>query len=467
MARYKKDYRESELFTTGSLEGLLPAGSPARTVWAAVGLLDFSAFDEGYANDGAGASAVDPRRLTAVWVLALMRGVTSSVQLAEACERDVELRWLLGGGTVRKSTLCAFRKDHLERLSGLCAQTLSAMAGAGLLPGAETAVDGTVIRAASACGSVRKRKDVQKAVRRLERAIEEKLAEPDCEDGEAGALERQKAKLEGALAAMKDMGLTQDDAMNVTEPDASRKRLKNGAFAPAYNAQVVTDTSSGAIIHAEVVDRKNDSGQLAPQLERAIEALDAAGAGPIKAVAADSAYHDAKQLAQLEASGIAAFVPNDRNDNRRPRGVGADFAAGAFAYDEIADAFQCPAGAALRRRKRTGESITYQAQAADCSACPHKPRCCPNTQAGRSVNRSIHAPLLQTIAQRNASPEGKRMSAKRRTTAEGAFARIKEQLHWDRCRTWGQRGAQAELLWRQLAHNLLLLIGHWKPLAMT
>jgi hypothetical protein len=56
------------------------------------------------------------------------------------------------------------------------------------------------------------------------------------------------------------------------------------------------------------------------------------------------------------------------------------------------------------------------------------------------------------------------MAAKRRTTAEGAFARIKERLHWRRCRCWGRAGAAAELLWRQLTHNLLILTGYWKPL---
>mgnify|MGYP006173275729 CR=1 FL=1 len=99
-----------------------------RTVWAAVNLLDFSAFDARYANDAAGASALDPRRLTAVWIVALLRGVNSSVQLAQACSRDVELRWLLGGGQVHKSTLSEFRKAHLHELLGLCTQTLSALA---------------------------------------------------------------------------------------------------------------------------------------------------------------------------------------------------------------------------------------------------------------------------------------------------------------------------------------------------
>ena len=64
-------------------------------------------------------------------------------------------------------------------------------------------------------------------------------------------------------------------------------------------------------------------------------------------------------------------------------------------------------------------------------------------------------------------PSRRRVAAQRRTTAEGLFARLKHHLHWPRCRLWGRRGAQAELLWRQLANNLLILTGYWAPLVHT
>jgi hypothetical protein len=44
------------------------------------------------------------------------------------------------------------------------------------------------------------------------------------------------------------------------------------------------------------------------------------------------------------------------------------------------------------------------------------------------------------------------------------FARLNSLLHWGRCRMWGQTGAEAELLWRQFVHNLMLLSGIWKPM---
>ena len=79
---------------------------------------------------------MNPRGLTAVWTLALLRGVTSSVRLAALCGRDIEFRWLLGDAPVKKSTLCDFRKNHGEAPISLSTQVLGALGRNGLLPGA-------------------------------------------------------------------------------------------------------------------------------------------------------------------------------------------------------------------------------------------------------------------------------------------------------------------------------------------
>lgn len=115
MARYVEDNRYTELFVTGSLETLLPRNAMARTIRAALDRLDFSDFDAPYSNDESGRPALNPRSLTAVWILALMRGVTSSVRLAVLCAEDIEFRFLLGDAGVEKSTLCDFRKAHLAQ----------------------------------------------------------------------------------------------------------------------------------------------------------------------------------------------------------------------------------------------------------------------------------------------------------------------------------------------------------------
>lgn len=106
--------------------------------------------------------------------------------------------------------------------------------------------------------------------------------------------------------------------------------------------------------------------------------------------------------------------------------------------------------------------IEFRWLSGDC--CVAKSQCCPQSKLGRSVNRALYAELLEQVAERVASPSGQWYNRARKVTMEGAFARLTELLNWRRCRCWGTAGATAEGLWRTISHNLLLLIGHWKPL---
>jgi transposase len=471
VARYKEDHRETLQFLTGSLDLLLPPDSVARCIRAGLERLDFQAFDAMYQNDLTGRSALNPRCLTAVWMLGLLRGVTSSIRLAALCAQDIEFRWLVGDSAVEKSTLCDFRKNHKEALLSLSTQVLGALGQNGLLPGENMGVDGTIVRAASSRHSVKKRKRLEAYNKHLEEALQAKLLQVDCDAGteEVKALEQRQQRLTKALTEMTARGLTEaSDRLTVTEPDAGLKRQKDGSFAPGYNAQVVTDLDSGAIVNAQVVDEGGDGGQLQPQLERAQEVLGQVRPDPdgVQSVTADGAYHDTLQLDAMEKQGIQCFVPEDRTASRQAPGVSPEYHADKFAYDEKTDTMNCPQGQCMKWRKlNEGQTAAvYQAPREACQSCPAKPQCCPTSQSGRYVSRSLYTQTLDTVAGRLETDEGHRKKRARWVVCEGAFARLNGLLHWKRNRMWGRAGAEAELLWRQFAHNLMLLTGVWKPM---
>ena len=137
MARYIADRSAETLFVDGSLDSLLPEESVARTIWSAISALDFSRFDAAYRNDTTGRPAIAPARLAAVWIIGLLRGVTSSVELARRCGEDIELRWLLGDAPVEKSTLCAFRKVQVEASQDLSTQVLASLARSRMVAGSK------------------------------------------------------------------------------------------------------------------------------------------------------------------------------------------------------------------------------------------------------------------------------------------------------------------------------------------
>ena len=472
MARYIEDNRYTQLFVAGSLETLLPQDSAARTIRAALDRLNFADFDARYKNDEVGRPALAPRSLVGVWILALLRGQGSAVKLAALCGQDIELRWLLGDAPVGKSLLSDFRLRHEAQITSLGSQVLVALGRAGLLPGENLGVDGTIVRAASSRHSVRTRKGLAKQLAHVESLLRERLSEDDEACGEQDqALQHHRIKLAQALEQMDQMGLSgEKDRLNTTEPSAKLMRQKNGSFAPGYNIQAVPDLDSGVLNHTQVVDAGGDGGQLAPQMEQAGAALQRAGVlaqeGGASRLAADGAYHDTRQLAQLEQQGMACYVLEDRNTNRQTPNASPEYQSDAFTYDAPTNTVQCPQGQTLAYRKNNSTNISavYQAKASCCAACPAKEHCCPKTKEGRSISRSLYAQVLQTVQQRVASEQGHAMRRARWITCEGVMARVKGLLHWDRCRMWGLEGAKTELAWRHLTYNLMLLAGAWKPM---
>ncbi|MFC1735198.1 hypothetical protein ACFL1X_03710, partial [Candidatus Hydrogenedentota bacterium] len=79
----------------------------------------------------------------------------------------------------------------------------------------------------------------------------------------------------------------------------------------------------------------------------------------------------------------------------------------------------------------------------------------------------LHEPdPLGRIVHSGLEKMGRQQQALRGGLEMGAFARVKELLHWKRCRTWGKQEAYAEALWCQITHNLMLLTEQWKPLTL-
>ena len=478
MARYKAACGRT-LFISGTLEDLLPSGSIARLIWQGVSLLDFSGFDAQYCNDEEGRPALDPRRLASLWILGLVRRVTSAIELSRLCSTDIEFRWLSGDSGVKKSTLSDFRSGCLTELSDLSSQVLACLSGSGNLPAQDLAIDSTVIRAASSLDSVTTPEKLRQRLARLSAAIQKKLSEPEPDDESAGAgLLQQQARLEQALAEMKRLHVGGQQRVSLTEPEVRVKRLKKGSSAPAHQVEGVTDLASGALIHVEVVDRHNDQRLLLPLVDSARRELQmleeqygvsGGSFSHLRSVTTDSGYHDTRQLVELESQGIMTYVADDRISHRRPPGVAADYLGEKFAYSPPTDTMVCPHGHHLQRRKynRAHTAITYAGKKLVCSSCPGKADCCPKSSSGRSVNRPLSADCLAQIAERVHSPQGIRQAKARKVTMEGCFARLCELLNWRRCRCWGKRGASAEALWRQVTHNLMLMIGHWKPLVLN
>ena len=115
----------------------------------------------------------------------------------------------------------------------------------------------------------------------------------------------------------------------------------------------------------------------------------------------------------------------------------------------------CPAGKLLTTRGtwvNDGTTLIYRASTYDCSTCPMKPRCCPNTPA-RKVPMSIYEGA-RDMAREIAGTDAYVVSKRERKKVEVLFAHLKRILRLDRLRLRGPCGVRDEFLLAATAQNL-------------
>jgi hypothetical protein len=92
-----------------------------------------------------------------------------------------------------------------------------------------------------------------------------------------------------------------------------------GRSVQGYNVQVVA-SSEQVIVAADITQQSNDSGQLAPMVASAREALREAGvADPIGTVLADGGYWNSLQISEVREKGIDVLVPIENRSRTAPR----------------------------------------------------------------------------------------------------------------------------------------------------
>jgi hypothetical protein len=149
----------------------------------------------------------------------------------------------------------------------------------------------------------------------------------------------------------------------------------------------------------------------------------------------------------LEDAGIRAYMPLPDFDRRTPY-----FGTSHFTYDQERDAFRCPHGQLLPRRrvKNTEEVVVYPAKAAICIGCPLKDQCTPSA-AGRQLRRSFHAAYLDRVCANHETAAYQKAMRRRAVWVEPLFGEAKD---WHGLRRFRLRG-----LWRVNCEALVVAAG--------
>jgi hypothetical protein len=347
----------------------------------------------------------------------------------------------------------------------------------GLVDLAVQAVDGTRVAGSAARERTLDAKGLAALLERTEAAITELEAQnTGGDDPPPPRLPERLAQLAALREQVQDAvkRVAAEDGptrTNLTDPDATLQKTRNGGFVVGYNAQamvagVATPQPDGSvgpggllITAADVTTDRDDHGQLLPLVTEAVAVTGA----PIPLVLADGGYHSAANLAAGEARDQDVLVP----DPQAPR-PDAPYHKDRFAYDAETDTFTCPQGQTLTfqgfdSHQGGGPPIRrYRASKPACDACPMRAACTTSTTKGRSLTVSPDDDRLRAHRTRMATEEARTAYRRRKTLPEPTFGILKEQQAARRFLLRGLPNVQAEWSLLATAFNLRTLARVWR-----
>ena len=497
MAKYKPSNEDQMVMLPISLHDQLVPGTLEHTISQLVDKhIDLSVFDERYNNDETGATAIHPKILLKIILLAYSKGMISSRQMERACRENIIFIALSYGYAPDHSTIAPFISSMQSEIQVIFSNILLVCEELGLLGGTHFSLDGVKLSAnvskewSGTFDELKHKRD--KLQEKLQRVIAEHAQadrQPEVE------LERQKKRdrrfqlqverLNQFLQEQEPKYGSEGKEIqsNVIDNESVKMPSSHGVI-QGYNAQAMVDSKHQVIVAAEAFSSQ-DHENLAPMLAGAKKNICAIGKDETyfqgKQLTADSNYHSLKSLTVCQDEKIDAYIPDIQfrkrdphfaeqerfkdgvHGRRRPEAKSGTFTAADFSFDAGKRVYLCPQGHELTchahnqvNRYRTYD--VYHARVQDCATCPVKTRCLSkSTTSRRFLSVPVDTQPLNPIDAMKAkidSEEGKRIYARRLGIVEPVFSNIcvQKRMHRFTLRT----KLKVDVQWRlfALVHNI-------------
>jgi transposase len=409
MSNFRPVDRATGFLLPPSVDEWLPEKHLARFVVEVIDSLDLGPMAKAYR--GSGSASYHPSLLLGILVYGYATGVFSSRKLERATYDSVAVRFIAANQHPDHDTLATFRRRFLNEITGLFVQVLELAREMGLLQMGTVALDGTKVHANASRHSALSYEHAGKIAAQLKAEVADLLAKAeaadraDLPDGlsipnelalreerltklaearatiEARARERfarEQAEYEAKLAARQakaeatgrkpggkppeppDAAPRPADQVNLTDAASRIMPVAGGGFEQCYNAQAAVAAGSLLVVAANVVQAPNDKQQLKPMLDK-LTALPE-GLGKPETLLADTGYFSADNVTACGAAGIAPLVALGREAHHP--GLAERFAAAPPAPDDptpveaMTHRLKTPEGKKLyAQRKHTAEPV--------------------------------------------------------------------------------------------------------------
>jgi len=505
-----KKYAPTQAFLLPpSLDELIDARHPVRTVAQVIDQIDIDALLKKY--KGGGASSYHPRMLLKTLVYAYVSNIYSSRKIESACKENIHFMWLAGMNKPDHHTINRFRSERLRHvLQEVFSQVVLLLADAGHLSLKELFTDGTKIEAnanrytfvwGKAIKTNRERikaqlkelwaytqkvaadelpddtppdfdkidpTQVKETIDRINEAIKGKPVTKEVKAKLSYASKNWADKLE--QYEVQEQILKGRNSYSKTDTDASFMRMKddhmkNGQLKPGYNLQL--STNNQYIVNYSIHDTPTDTTTLPSHINQHKALYEEMP----DVVVADAGYGSEQNYKYLEDEKIAAYVKHSYFDkdqkaqaNKGRKNATEDkrpFTPEKLHYNAIQDHYICPMGQVMDKIWEGEQStqagykrILSKYRARNCEGCPLR-AACHKAKGNRVIEVSHEGQRLkQQAVERLRSEQGIAYRKKRCWDVEPVFANLKQNKGFRRFMLRGNEKVLIEAALLAIAHNL-------------
>jgi transposase len=414
-----------------SMEDYVAPDDPVRAYDAFIEALDFRDLGITLDPNKVGNSEYHPHAMLKLLVYGYSYGIRSSRKLERACYHNLSFIWLTSGLKPDHKTIAEFRRKNRSALAKVLKQCARICIQLNLIEGNTLFLDGSKIRANASIGNTWTKKRAQKALKHIDKNIQDILNKCDMIDETEPGLKE----------------LQEEESLNTTDPESIR--IKKGRnFHAGFNFQSVVDGKEGLILSVDVLRETNDLNQFAFQIEQANQTLDT----KCQMAVADCGYASTTQLEKIDNQGIKVIVPSQRQALRKKPSL---FIKEHFTYQD--DYYLCPQGQKLTpyRLNQDNNKVYKISDKKICLACSHY-GICTTSPTGRTISRLLKEEIRQRLeTQYQESPEIYKL---RKQKVELHFGHIKHNLKVDSFLLRGLKGVKAEASILATCFNLARMI---------
>lgn len=355
MSNFRAHDRQTGYLLPPSLDDWLPEEHLARFVAEVIDGLDLGPMSRSYR--GSGKSAYSPRILLNILVYGYATGVFSSRKLERATHDSVAFRFIAGNEHPDHDTIATFRRRFLKEIEELFVKVLLLAREMGVLKLGTVGLDGTKMHANASRHSAlsyehagkieaQLKSEVAQLMamaeaadtanvpdgmsvpdelkRREDRLAKMAIAREKIEGWARERFERESAEHAAKLAARAEKtrvtgkkpggkppappveGARPTDQINLTDEESRIMPVPGGGFDQCYNAQAVVAADSLLVIAADVSQAPNDKREVEPALAM-IAALPTEMGKP-ETMLADTGYFSAANVAACHDAGISPLI---------------------------------------------------------------------------------------------------------------------------------------------------------------